>query len=67
MRHFYKSLVLPIIFLINFNTVVFAQTVKDEVMKPIHLLFEGMEKADTSLFKDIFAKNVIMKVVSEKS
>jgi hypothetical protein len=35
-------------------------------MQPIKLLFEGMEKADTSLLNNIFAKNVLMKAVSEK-
>lgn len=65
MRYFFKSIIFSSILLVNFNTVVFSQTLEEEVLKPINLMFEGMEKADTSLLKNIFAKNVIMKVVSE--
>jgi len=66
MLKLYKTLSLSLLFLINFNTTVSAQSVEEEVMKPINLLFEAMEKADTSLLTNVFAKNVIMKVVSKK-
>ncbi len=33
------------------------------VMRPIHFLFDGMKKADTSIVKKAFAKDVIMKSV----
>ena len=42
-----------------------AQT-ENEVMKPINLLFEGMRNTDTTMIKQAFSKNVIMKVVSSK-
>lgn len=61
--------VLLLIMLLCFNMNVNAQVdskEQQEIMKPINFLFEGMEKADTTIIKKAFAKNVIMKVVSEK-
>jgi hypothetical protein len=66
MRYIFKYTALGFILLLNLNTILFAQSENENVMKPINLLFEGMEKADTSFFKNVFAKNVIMKVVSDK-
>lgn len=65
MPQFYKIFILVLFMSTNFNAALRAQTVEDEVMKPINLLFEGMEKSDTSIIKKGFSKNVVMKVVSE--
>ncbi len=67
MNYFCKLLSIPIFICsgISLN----AQSLEleeQQIMTPIHLLFKGMEKADTALIRKAFAKNVIMKVVSEK-
>ena len=36
---------------------------KKEVMKPIHTLFEGMKKGDSSMVHSAFAKNITMATV----
>jgi len=66
MKYFCKVFCLVIYLLFTSSITLYSQTIEEEVMKPIHLLFEGMEKADTSILKNVFAKNVIMKVVSDK-
>ena len=65
LRNRLKIIMLPV-FLCT-GSIVFGQTQEEkEVMKPINLLFEGMLKADTAIIKKAFARNVVMKVVSEK-
>ena len=57
---------LAFLLLMSLHAEIFAQSVENEIMKPIHLLFEGMENEDTAIIKRAFTKNVMMKVVSEK-
>jgi len=61
-----RTLLLTFLFLTIINTHIYAQTEEEEILAPIYLLFEGMEKADTAIIKRAFSKKVIMKVVSEK-
>lgn len=52
-----KHLTMPL--LLCSGIVAFGQT-DEEVLKPIHLLFDGMEKADTSLINQAFDKDAKM-------
>ncbi len=53
-----KMLLIPA--LLCTGIIAFAQNSEKEVMKPIHLLFEGMLKADTNIVKQVFVENVKM-------
>ncbi len=64
MEYFSRILILALS-LTLFQSVGYSQDNK-EVMKPIELLLEGIGKSDTSLIKQAFAKNVILKVISEE-
>lgn len=52
-------ILVTVIILIGGNLLVNAQE-NNEVLKPIHMLFEGMEKADTSLINNAFNKDAKM-------
>ena len=60
-----KCLLMPVF--LCAGIIVFGQTPGEQaVMKPINQLFEGMLKADTAIVKKAFARNVVMKVVSDE-
>ena len=61
-----KRIVLVFLTIVGLTFSMFGQTVEEDVMKPINLLFDGMAKADTSIIRKAFARNVVMKVVSIK-
>ncbi len=64
MKNFKKSIFITISIFCLSN--VFGQSPEEEVMKPVNMLIEGMQKADTSLLKKAFAKNVVIKMISDK-
>ncbi len=52
----YRIVLLTFLLFNNIDTGLYAQIVNEGIMKPINLFFEGMEKVETSLLKNIFAK-----------
>lgn len=62
-----KQVSCTLLFIVFLQALGVAQSARDSVLKTVHQLFEGMQKADTSLLKNCFAENAVLQTIQEKN